>query len=420
MTCTCVACDTAAVAGGVVSTPGRVDSTPGRVASTPGRVDSTPGRVDSTPGRVDSTPAYLGLLRPGLERVVRDGGLKAVHVAVHGGHHQIHAPVGVQVLRQHHGVGGLSKVVGVRTAGAAVDDVEEPVEGHNHHVQLGQVVVQPHQQHRRHHPPARAVPADSTPGRVDSAPGRVDSTPGRVDSTPVRQGGWIQHQGGRRVGREVWYVRDVPAGGVVDVLHPRLEHRRARLPVEHVHMPGGGADDHLRLAVPVDVPHGGPLGDEAAQVALPHLPSAPVEDGDVTARVTRHNLGEAVVVHVRHHHLALHLAHLREVEGGFNTKEGGFNTREGIFVSREGGFNTGEGGFNAREGIFITREGGYNPREGGFNTREGGFITGSPGGSTVRSRRRRGPLTRLQAANRIVQYVKRASNTTTGCESDCT
>mmetsp|Transcript_310 Transcript_310/g.705 ORF Transcript_310/g.705 Transcript_310/m.705 type:complete len:255 (+) Transcript_310:979-1743(+) len=75
-------------------------------------------------------------------------------------------------------------------------------------------------------------------------------------------------------------------------------------------MPGGGAHDHLGLAVAVDVADGGPLRDEAAQVALPHLLAAPVEDAHVAADVARHDLRVPVVVHVGHHHLPLHLAHL--------------------------------------------------------------------------------------------------------------
>eukprot|EP00983_Pelagomonas_calceolata_P124033 1161064-Pelagomonas_calceolata.AAC.5 len=74
------------------------------------------------------------LLRPRLERVILRGRLKRIHVAVHGGHQQIHAAIAIQVVGEHHaaaeeGMGRSTQVVPARHNDNKVE--VETVELHN-------------------------------------------------------------------------------------------------------------------------------------------------------------------------------------------------------------------------------------------------------------------------------------------------
>mmetsp|Transcript_10537 Transcript_10537/g.29775 ORF Transcript_10537/g.29775 Transcript_10537/m.29775 type:complete len:201 (-) Transcript_10537:977-1579(-) len=101
-------------------------------------------RSSALGGERHALPVQLGpksipgvnLGSPSFQRVVPRLGFEAVDVSVHGGNQQVHVPIVVQVLVQDHAVGRFADVHDVGAPGGSIDEVQEAIERHSHHMKL--------------------------------------------------------------------------------------------------------------------------------------------------------------------------------------------------------------------------------------------------------------------------------------------
>ena len=77
-----------------------------------------------------------------------------------------------------------------------------------------------------------------------------------------------------------------------------------------VNIPLGGCDNHVKVAITVDISNGRSSRNAADTVALPELTSARIERGDIAVSVDSNNFRSKVAIHVSRGHLRPNLAHL--------------------------------------------------------------------------------------------------------------